>query len=240
MKKCLVIMHGLPRPSLQKIKENYLTLINNNLGLSEPIEFTSLLSTWSSKENWENKIYELDKKYIKNNFDYSLIEEQPNIENLLENFNPVEAHLEYNKRHIFGAFGTYHFYKKMISIADLYQDFDYYVYCRTDLTIELEVEEEITFNLPKCLWIKRGEDFSYYNDHFFISTKENFLKIFDISIAEVSQLSRQSYNPEQLLKKIINKSYDNVKILNKIKTYKICRCENNSWYESTIEYIKQQ
>jgi hypothetical protein len=232
MKKCLIIMHGLPRPSLAEVKENCDNLINNISINNENVSFTTLFSSWISNNNLENKNYSLDLNFINSNFDHSLIDLQLELKHLLSFFNPTNNCL--NDKLIVATCGYYHLYKKMILICQLFLNFDYYVYCRTDLKIKIKIEDEISFNLPRCYWIENGNNHRFLNDHFFIASNEIFKNIFsNLTIQEVSNLALGAHNPEELLKKVIASKIKKIKIINNVTQYKVKK-QDNSFYMDII------
>jgi hypothetical protein len=233
--KILLIIHGLVRPNLESVLEVKNTLLQN----FKEHECHTLLSTWFNNNQLDQdyKSYDLDIDSINNNFDYYLIDKQPTKNSLLSQINVLNG-LDISKvSHLSNVYGYFHFYKKINLISDLFQDYEYYVFCRSDLKIIIENFNFKSLSLPKLFWKNKGST-NELNDHFFISSKDTFLKTFkNISIENINELSYLD-SPEKVFTEIIKRSSIDFNLIENvnIKEYYIIR-EYRKWDKRDIDEL---
>lgn len=221
-KKILLIIHGLVRPDLMSVIDVKDHLKNN----FTEYECESLLSTWVNDKSYDqdNMKYQVDIREIKNHFDFYLIDKQPTKEEILSQIR-IPPYLDTTKNsHLSNIYGYYHFYKKMILISNIFDNFDYYVFCRSDLDIRVEIKNLNHFMVPRLFW-KYGGYSLELNDHFFISDRESFIKIFNkLTLEKISDISSKSDSPEKIFTQIVRENIEPVIIEDfKIKEYYIRR-----------------
>jgi len=233
--KILLIIHGLVRPNLDSVLEIKRVLLEN----FKEYECHTLLSTWFNDQglDQDSKHYELDIDEIKSNFNYYLIDKQPTKNELLSQIKSLPS-LDISKNtHLSNIYGYFHFYKKNNLIANLFQDYDYYVFCRSDLKIIVRDIKLQKFSLPKLFWKNNGNT-NELNDHFFISNKDTFLKVFkELSIDNINELCYLD-SPEKVFTELIKRNVTEFNIIenNCIEEYYIVR-EYRKWEQSDLDEV---
>jgi len=236
MKRILFIVHGLLRPDLESVINNKNLLLSN----FDECEKTTLLSTWfNNKElDQDNREYEVNKSVIEENFNLNLISSQPDIDMLLSQIKTFDIADMSKPWWISNLYGVFHFYTKMIQIAKTYTDFDYYVFCRTDLKIMFDKFnfETSDFHFPVCFWYEYGRT-QRHNDHFFICNKNSFLKSFqNLDLTKINELIKTSRDPETLFQNVINESKYSFIPSQKVKNYYIVRNYRN-WSKNDVDEL---
>jgi hypothetical protein len=233
--KVLLIIHGLVRPNLDSVLEIKRILMEN----FKEYECHTLLSTWFNDQglDQDSKHYELDIDEIKSNFNYYLLDKQPTKNELLSQIKSLPS-LDISKNsHLSNVYGYFHFYKKTNLIANLFQNYDYYVFCRSDLKIIVKDIKLQEFLLPKIFWKNVGK-MDELNDHFFISNRDNFLKIFkELSIDNVNEFC-YSHCPEKLFSEIIKRNINEFNFIENdcIKEYYLVR-EYRKWHQTDLDGV---
>ena len=185
----LIVSMGAVRECISDIKDN-LELIKSSVGDHETI---SVFSSWHYDSLELNKQLE--------GYDHTLF------------FNQKDEEYYPKTRNGMPCFSWFHLRDLSKEIKKLDLEFDYVIKTRHDLAYKMNnIDEYLTdgFSVPKIFWCQGSAGI---NDHVFVTKKENFLKIGDLTDEELREMAASSHNGEALMEKMIS-PIDSVRIIN--------------------------